>query len=381
MRASIRSPLLLDAIAIASVTVVLVLVLGLPAAARRGLDPATVAAVAVGVGVTVLGVAITLLFRGIARPLDRMFAAAERLGAPAGPRELPFLGDAGADVMTLSRAAVAFERMSAALSEDRRALARKVEELTRTNDELAATRASLVHAEQLATTGRLAAGIAHEVGNPLGAIQGYARLARSRLGASTPPDLASALEQIASAAERIDRTLRDLLDFARPAPVAVGPIALPRAIDAALALARVQSRCADVEVALDLPPDLPRVQADEHHLAQVFLNLFLNAGDAMSGQGRVGVSARVDGDAVVVTVEDSGPGIPVDDLPRIFDPFFTTKDPGRGTGLGLAISHRIVDSFGGAIEAANGPGGGARFELRLRAAWRGRGEADVRSVP
>jgi C4-dicarboxylate-specific signal transduction histidine kinase len=105
-------------------------------------------------------------------------------------------------------------------------------------------------------------------------------------------------------------------------------------------------------------------------VAQVLLNLLLNAGDAMGGSGRVRLSARAGGEAarVVLTVEDAGPGIAPQDLPRIFDPFFTTKDPGQGTGLGLAISHRIMEAFGGEITARNGARGGAVFELRFRAA-------------
>jgi signal transduction histidine kinase len=124
-------------------------------------------------------------------------------------------------------------------------------------------------------------------------------------------------------------------------------------------------------VELALPGDLPLVIGDEQHLAQVFLNLLLNAGDAMRGTGRVRVAAGVapEGD-VVVEVADTGTGIAPDDLARIFDPFFTTKDPGAGTGLGLAICHRIAESFGGSIEAENAPGGGAVFRLRLRGAGR-----------
>jgi signal transduction histidine kinase len=162
--------------------------------------------------------------------------------------------------------------------------------------------------------------------------------------------------------------VRDLLDFARPAPAAMAAVDLRSAIDAALGLARVQSRFRGVEVALDLPPDLPAVAADEHQLSQVFLNLLLNAGDATGGSGRVEIRARSEREGVAVEVRDTGPGIAPADLPRIFDPFFTTKDPGEGTGLGLAICHRILEAAGGDIQAANAPGGGACFTLRLRRA-------------
>jgi signal transduction histidine kinase len=178
-----------------------------------------------------------------------------------------------------------------------------------------------------------------------------------------------ALARISTAAQRIDRTVRDLLDFARPASLLLVPIDLVASLDASIRLARVQARFKHVEVELDLGEALPRVMADEHHLSQVLLNLLLNAGDATSGRGRVRVAAHAgSGGRIVLSVEDDGQGIAASDLPRVFDPFFTTKDPGEGTGLGLAISHRLMESFGGEIAARNGEGGGAVFELRFRAA-------------
>jgi two-component system, NtrC family, sensor kinase len=130
----------------------------------------------------------------------------------------------------------------------------------------------------------------------------------------------------------------------------------------------VQSRFRSVEVELAISPELPAVVADERRLGQVFLNLLLNAGDAMDGQGAVRIAAERAGDAVEVTVGDRGPGIAPEDRGRVFDPFFTTKEPGRGTGLGLAICHAILASFGGAIAVGDRPGGGAELRLTFRAA-------------
>jgi signal transduction histidine kinase len=176
-----------------------------------------------------------------------------------------------------------------------------------------------------------------------------------------------ALARISTAAQRIDRIVRDLLDFARPSVPLLAPIDLAAAVDASIRLARVQVRFKHVEVEIDIGDHIPCVLADEHHLSQVLLNLLLNAGDAMGGAGRVRLMAHGTQDGrVVLAVEDSGPGIAAVDLPRIFDPFFTTKDPGEGTGLGLAISHRIMESFGGEIAAHNGERGGAVFELTFR---------------
>ena len=130
----------------------------------------------------------------------------------------------------------------------------------------------------------------------------------------------------------------------------------------------MQARFKAVEVGTALPPDLPAVWADERRLAQVLLNLLLNAGDAMRGEGEVRIEARADGEQVEVTVADGGPGFAAGDLGRAFDPFFTTKDPGQGTGLGLAVCDGIMRSFGGDIAAENGARGGAVLRLRFRRA-------------
>ncbi len=360
--------LLLQILGLAAIAAALLLSLGLPLLARGALT-AGVYAVLVAAGSTVLVVAGTaLLWRAVARPVDRLLGAAEQLGA-RGPSGLPLLGEPGGH--GLSKAALAFERLAGELADERAALAAKVLELTRTNRDLAEARESLLRSEKLATVGRLASGIAHEVGNPLGAISGYVDLLRSRLPPQADPELRDGLDRIAVEAGRIDRTLRDLLDFARPARPSLRPVDLAAAVDGSLRVARVQSRFRGVEVAADLPQDLPRVLADEHQLAQVLVNLFLNAGDAQGGGGNLRLVAVREPGRVALTVADGGPGIPPENLSRVFDPFFTTKEPGQGTGLGLAICHRIMESFGGEISAGNAPAGGAVFTLVFPAAGAG----------
>jgi signal transduction histidine kinase len=387
----LRLVLVLDAVALGAAGAAIVLGAGLPLAARGALTPARVVAVAVGVAVATAVAGAALLVRQVGRPVDRVLAAAEALGAG----DLPLLGapdDAGG--RGLSGAAVAFERLASALASERARLAQKLAELERANEELVRARATLVRAERLATAGRLASGVAHEVGNPLGAITGYAELARERVAAleeragapgrreasaasqgSPRQELDDFLRRIVDEAQRIDRIVRGLLDLARPAVPVLGDVDVAVPIDAALRLARIQPRFRGVEVEVDVSPALPRVSADEARLAQVFLNLLLNAADAMSGAGRVRVTARERAGRVEVEVRDSGPGIPASDLPRVFEPFFSTKPTGEGTGLGLAISQGIVESLGGELAAANAEGGGAVLTVALRPAGPGAGPA------
>jgi two-component system, NtrC family, sensor kinase len=368
--ANVRLVLLLHAAAIGAAFGAGLLAAGLPLVARGALSPRAYLALVLAAAVVAVLLGAALLFRAVARPVDRMLAAAERL---AGPEGLPLLGEPSGSA--LSRAALAFERLARALAEEGTRLATKVEELTRANRQLAEARESLVRSEELATVGRLAAGVAHEVGNPLGAISGFLDLARARLGEGRVGEADEYLSRIAGEAQRIDRTVRELLDFARPSQTTLAPIDLAAALDASLRLARVQARFRDVEVELDLPAGLPRVIADEHGLAQVLVNLLLNAGDAMDGRGRMRIAARGDSarspgspPRVLLAVADGGRGIAPEDLGRIFDPFFTTKEPGKGTGLGLAICRRVMESFGGEIAAANGSEGGAVFTLAFREA-------------
>jgi C4-dicarboxylate-specific signal transduction histidine kinase len=364
----ISTVLALHAAALAAACAALLLAVGLPLAAAGALRPAAVLALAAGEAILVLALGAAILVRWVGRPVARLLRAAERLEQEAGG--LPLLGLPGEDVAPgLSRAAIAFERTVAALASERVRLAAKVAELEAANQGLAEARASLLRAERLATVGRLAAGVAHEIGNPLGAVCGYVELARARLaaGRAPPGEVAEFLSRASAEAQRIDLIVRDLLDFARPT-VERAPVLVGDAVEAAVRLASVQARFRGVAVVVALPEGLPPVLAEGRRLVQVFLNLLLNAGDAMVGRGRVRIAAAHADGWVEVEVADEGPGIAAEHLERVFEPFFTTKDPGGGTGLGLSVCHGIVEGFGGSIAAANRPEGGAAFRLRLRAA-------------
>jgi signal transduction histidine kinase len=225
-------------------------------------------------------------------------------------------------------------------------------------------RRKLAHADRLAAVGRLAAGVAHEVGNPLAAIGNYVEVLRRR---GADPDLVVAVERETA---RIDAIVRSLLDYARPREGHREPVDLGRVAADVVALLDAQGVLRGIAVRTDVEPDVPPVPGDRSALEQVFVNLVLNAVDAAGAGGavRLRVAAAADrARTVAATVEDSGSGIPAELRERIFDPFFTTKAPGRGTGLGLAIVQRIVHDHGGRVNVDASPLGGASFTVALPA--------------
>ncbi|HYG67922.1 MAG TPA: histidine kinase dimerization/phospho-acceptor domain-containing protein, partial [Anaeromyxobacteraceae bacterium] len=261
MRPRIRLLLVLQAAALAALAGVVLVVLGVPLAAAGALGARTLVAIALVQVACLVAAGAVILVRWSGRPVERLLAAAERLGAR---EKLPLLGaPEEASGPGLARAVVAFERLAAALGEDRARLAAKIDELERANRQLAEARESLLRSERLATVGRLAAGIAHEVGNPLGAITGYAELARERLASGAREEAADCVARIGGEAARIDAIVRDLLDFARPAPLALAPVDVRAAAHAARRLAAMQPRARSVEVELEIPGDVPPVRADE----------------------------------------------------------------------------------------------------------------------
>ena len=218
---------------------------------------------------------------------------------------------------------------------------------------------NLVRAEKLATIGTLSAGIAHEVGTPLGIISGRAEQLASRVpegeaGEAMKKGLASILGQV----DKVSTTIRQLLDFARTRPVTVEAVSPATAFTAAASLLEHRFRQAKVVVATDAPPSLPPLAADPGQLEQVLVNLLMNACDACAAGGHVTARARPGRDGVTLEVSDDGSGIAAEHLPAVLDPFFTTKKRGQGTGLGLTIAADIIKNHGGslAIDSALGRG-------------------------
>ncbi|MGD9123712.1 MAG: ATP-binding protein [Desulfarculaceae bacterium] len=223
----------------------------------------------------------------------------------------------------------------------------------------------LMQAEKLASVGILAAGVAHEIGNPLSAISGYAQLmSKDDISGEERTEFSDA---IAGQAERINKIIRDLLDYSRPSSFKGQAVEVNQAIEAVLNMFFTEKRLrsANLTIKKDLAPELPKVNIDRDQLQQVVLNMVMNAAQAMEEGGRLMLTTEVQKGLVCISFADSGPGIAREHLPLLFDPFFTTKPPGQGTGLGLSICERIVSQAGGRIQVKSRPGKGTTFTVWL----------------
>ncbi len=221
----------------------------------------------------------------------------------------------------------------------------------------------LVQADKLSSIGLLAAGVAHEVNTPLTVISTYAQMLARQV--SGDQEKARLLEKIARQTFRASEIVNALLNFSRSAPACFEELDLNRVIRETLVLVQHQLDQAGIRVELDLEAPLGPVLGHPGKLQQVFLNLFLNARDAMEAGGVLEVRGRSQGQSVRVEVRDTGPGIAPENLHRVFDPFFTTKGVRRGTGLGLSVTYGIVREHGGQIEVESRPGEGACFRLEF----------------
>jgi len=235
-------------------------------------------------------------------------------------------------------------------------------EVTRRTEALKAAQMELIQAAKMESVGRLAAGVAHEVKNPLAVILSGLDYLAGRLAAADREG-AGILEDMRAAVRKADVVVRGLLDFSVMRDLEIQPESLNRVIEESLRLVKHELDKGHVQLVQELDPDLPRVPLDRQKVEQVFVNVLLNAVQAMPSGGKLTVRTRRADGAVAAEVDDTGPGIPEEKLSRVFDPFFTTKPVGQGTGLGLTVVRRIVELHGGEITLSNRPGGGARATL------------------
>ena len=322
---------------------------------------------------TVLLLTYVLLTYFIVRPIDRLRLGAERLASGRLRAEVPVQGAA-----EVARLAATFNDMAAQLRADRIALQERLEELERTTAELTTAQEQLIRSARLAAVGRLSAGVAHEIGNPLAAIRGLLDL--MQMGNLDPDEEREFITRIQSETERIHHTIRDLLDFSRSDADSTSRIEpssdLVQVVSDTVRLVDRQTKFRDVQLSLGLEEGLPRVRGDGERIRQLLLNLLFNAADALGGEGSIVLRASNGRGLVRLVVEDDGPGIDEAILDQVFDPFVTTKPAGQGTGLGLAVCHTIVHRLGGTIVARNRPTGGASFEVSLPTATSAPAQSD-----
>lgn len=301
------------------------------------------------------------LYLQLLRPLieEHYLGDPERAGRAVGALTKLLIFDAQIALETyVERRERDLERLNRELARAQRALARDLEEA---GVELRHTERRARAAEELASVATLVAGLAHEIGTPMGVIQGHARLLeRDVAGEQALWRLRTIQEQIT----RISRIIQALLNMARPARMQTRPVDLASVVETTLGFVSEKLRRRGIEAVTDLGP-APSVLGDAERLQQLLLNLFLNAADAMPEGGELRVAVAPEDDRVRVVVEDTGMGIDPDHLPRLFEPFFSTKPAGRGSGLGLAVVKGIVADHGGEIDVESEPGRGTTFTIRL----------------
>ncbi|KPL12207.1 hypothetical protein AMJ85_01560 [candidate division BRC1 bacterium SM23_51] len=320
------------------------------------------------IGIALLGIALVILIAVLVaetftRPLRDMARLAQKVAS--GDYAVEMHVESKDEIGRLANSFNAMtRRLSEVLGELRewaRTLELKVEQRSR---EIQAMQEQLMQSEKLASLGKLAAGVAHEINNPMTGILTNASLLLEDLPLDDPQR--DDLQTIVNETIRCRRIVKGLLDFARQSRPEKKKISVNEVIHNSLSLLRNQASFRNVEIAEDLDPFLPEISADPNQLQQVFVNILINASEVMPDGGKVRViSKRADraGEQVEVSISDTGPGIPPEALSKLFDPFYSTK--GTGTGLGLAISYGIVQSHGGTIEVHSEPGHGATFIVHL----------------
>lgn len=248
-------------------------------------------------------------------------------------------------------------------------VSRLVSQLRRRDEALAGLRKQLALSEKLASIGTLAAGVSHEINNPVGVIRTKAKVLRYRIADGDPSDaLLAEVDTIERHTKRIAVITDGLLAFSRETPFELQPLDLNGVAEEAGSLVRVPYQTAEIGLEARLSPDAPRVWGSANHLLQVLINILLNAKDASEPGRSVELETGTAAGEPFVRIRDHGAGIPEELLGKIFDPFFTTKDVDRGTGLGLALSHGIVERHGGRIEVESAVGAGTVFTVVLRPA-------------
>lgn len=301
-----------------------------------------------GLAVLLAVIASYLLSNSIMKPLNSLIAAKEKMIAGASLDEVD-LEHAPREIAALGKS---FNALVSTIRERDQQMHRQAQE-------------KLMRSDRLAMVGQLASGVAHEINNPLGSILLFSRLIMQQV----PPEgrIRENLDRIEKETKRCHNIVRNLLDFARQRAPLVESLEINHLMDVTLTVFEDQYLFHNIEVVKSYGTDLPALQGDSAQLQQVFMNIIMNAVDAMDGKGRLTLETRK-GDQngyVEISIADTGCGIAPENVERIFDPFFTTKEVGHGTGLGLSVSYGIIQTHQGDISVSSVPGTGSRFTVTL----------------
>ena len=315
-------------------------------------------------------VGMVLLSRIVVNPIHKLLKMTEEY---KGGEMVPTLGEASEtsrnEIGELSRA---LSIMLRRLDENKKELQAHIASLEKANEELQQAQDEIIKSEKLASVGRLSAGIAHEIGNPIGIVLGYLDLLKS--SDIREDERADYLNRIESEVTRIKRIIRQLLDFSRPSSGVPEQTHVHERIVSTTNMLSPQPMMEGIETETRFLAQEDLVLADPNHLQQVFLNIVMNAADALAqkdtspeagAEKKIVIKTLNADQAIQIWFSDTGPGIQDKEVTRIFDPFYTTKEPGKGTGLGLSVCYRIVEGLGGTIRAESTPGIGTSIIITL----------------
>ncbi len=293
--------------------------------------------------------------RRITKPVHKLIEATQQIRQGKLDKKIELKSNDDIEIL-----ANEFELMRQKLQESHSGMENKIKKRTR---ELQQAQAQISHQEKMASLGMMAAGIAHEIGNPLTSISSMVQvIKRKHTDAQTSEYVPTILKNI----ERISRIVRELVDFSRPSSYEEAPSDVNEIIKSAVGIMRYDRRSKNLTYHLDLGNNLPKTVLVSDHLLQVFLNILINAVDASEGLGdQIRVRSYVKNNTIFVNISDQGCGIPKNIQNKIFEPFYTTKDVGKGTGLGLTVTYGLIKKLNGAISVKSTPGKGSSFLISI----------------
>ncbi len=299
-----------------------------------------------------------ILSRRVVRPVHRLIKTTEDIAVGKFPSGVDFGG-----VKEVNQLYKALKKMYDEIESSKMKLRENINEIEQSNRALLKTQRELIASEKLASLGKLAAGVAHEIGNPLTGIRGYVEVLKKGYVLDDEKK-EEFLANIQREVDRIDKIIRTLLDYSRPRDFELQNLEVNHLIERAVDILETQGILKNIALKLELADGIRPIEADPHQLSQVVINLILNAKDAVSKDGIITISSSetLNG-CVEIAVRDNGVGIPKELIDKIFDPFFTTKEAGKGTGLGLSVSQRIVQIFNGNMSVDSELGRGTVFRI------------------